>query len=43
MIRLAVVLMLALALVGCAHGDLKSPCRHPSLSDEGCGPLKPVF
>jgi hypothetical protein len=39
MSRLAVVLMLAWALVGCAHEDLKAPCRHPSLSDEGCGPL----
>jgi hypothetical protein len=42
MIRLAVVLMLAWVLVGCAHEDLKAPCRHPSFLDEGCGPLNPI-
>jgi len=42
MIRATVVLLLVLALVGCAHEDLKAPCRHPSFTDEGCGPLSPV-
>lgn len=40
--RLAVVLFLVLTLVGCAHEDLKAPCKHPSFTDEGCGPLKSI-
>ena len=44
MSRLLLVLIAVLCLGGCAIGDLKAPCTHPSFvsQDDGCGPLKPI-
>lgn len=39
-----VMVMLVLGLAGCAHQDLKAPCRHPAaaLFVGGCGPSRPI-
>lgn len=39
-----VVVMLVLGLTGCAHQDLKAPCRHQaaSLFASDCGPSRPI-
>jgi hypothetical protein len=44
MSRATVALLFALLLSGCAHQDLKAPCRHAALAwfAGGCGPIKPV-
>jgi hypothetical protein len=42
--RAALALLAALLLAGCAHQDLKAPCRHALLGmfAGACGPIRPV-
>jgi hypothetical protein len=43
MSRVLKCLLIAFLLAGCAHEDLRPPCKHPSLWDSGdCGPIRSV-
>jgi hypothetical protein len=44
MSRLLLLMLATLLLVGCAHDDLKAPCRHSALAlfARDCGPVRPV-